>query len=181
LRCCGAAGLTVETPRAQTSLLVFFLDRFHFNPQKILVTKTALHLPDPLEAPQADLVIWDGKCKFCRGQVERLRGLDSGRLTYMSLHDPRVSEICPNLTTQQLMDQMWVITPGGEQFGGADAGRYLSRKLPKLWWLMPLLHIPGAMPVWRWLYRKIAERRYKLAGMACDDGGTCDLHQRPPR
>jgi predicted DCC family thiol-disulfide oxidoreductase YuxK len=145
------------------------------------VTKPPPHLPDPLEAPQADVVIWDGKCNFCRAQVERLRRLDSGRLAYLSLHDVRVAELCPNLKHQQLMDQMWVITVGGEQYGGADAGRYLSRKLPKLWWLMPLLHIPGAMPLWRWVYRKIAERRYKLAGGVCDQDGTCDLHQRPSR
>ena len=137
-----------------------------------------LHLPDPRESPTHDVVIWDGHCNFCRGQVERLRQLDSGRLTYLSLHDPRVAELCPELSFQQLMEQLWVVTPNGEHHGGADAGRYLSRKLPKLWWLMPVLHIPGLMPFWRWVYRKVAERRYRIAGKSCDDGGTCDLHHR---
>lgn len=134
-------------------------------------------LPDPRQSPANDIVIWDGNCNFCRAQVERLHRLDSGRLTYVSLHDPRVAQWCPELTHQQLMDQMWVVTPAGEQFGGADAGRYLSRKLPKLRWLMPLMHIPFSMPLWRWLYHQIAQRRYRLAGNSCDEEGSCDLHQ----
>jgi predicted DCC family thiol-disulfide oxidoreductase YuxK len=134
-------------------------------------------LPDPDVMPAADVVIWDGKCNFCRAQVERLRGFDGDKLSYISLHDPRVAERFPNLTYEQLMDQMWVITPAGTQYGGADAGRYLSRKLPRLWWLAPWLHIPFSMPLWRRLYSKIAERRYKLAGIDCDDGGTCDVHR----
>lgn len=139
----------------------------------------ALHLPDPDEKPDADVVIWDGKCNFCRGQVERLYRFDRGnRLAYISLHDPRVAELCPNLSYQQLMDQLWLVTPSGQQYGGADAGRYLSRKLPTLWWLMPLLHIPFSMPLWRWLYGKIAERRYRIAGIHCDEDGTCDIHRR---
>ena len=141
------------------------------------MTNTKQLLPDPNLKPDSDVVIWDGKCNFCRAQVERLRRFDGGRLSYISLHDPRVAERYPNLTYNQLMDQLWVITPEGSQYGGADAGRYLSRKLPGLWWLAPLLHVPFSMPLWRWLYAKIAQRRYKLAGFHCEDDGTCHLHR----
>ena len=144
-------------------------------------TGTELALPDPLTAPGRDVVIWDGKCNFCRSQVERLRRLDSDKLSYLSLHDGRVAEIAPGLTHQQMMEQLWVVTTGGESYGGADAGRYLSRKLPKLWWLMPWLHIPFSMPGWRWLYKLVAARRYRVAGERCDEGGTCELHQRTTR
>jgi predicted DCC family thiol-disulfide oxidoreductase YuxK len=140
---------------------------------------TVERLPDPAANPGKDIVIWDGKCNFCLKQVQRLRGFAGpDRLAYLSLHDPRVAVLCPDLTFEQLMDQMWVITPSGEQYGGADAGRYLSRKLPLLWWLAPLLHIPFSMPLWRWLYRLIANRRYAIAGTNCDEDGTCHLHQR---
>lgn len=125
-------------------------------------------LPGPETAPEADVVIWDGQCNFCRAQVERLHRLDSGKLVYLSLHDPRVQQLCPDLSRDQLLEQMWVVTKDHQQFGGADAGRYLSRQLPKLWWLMPLLHLPFSMPLWRWLYRQIALRRYKISGRKCD-------------
>jgi hypothetical protein len=42
---------------------------------------------------------------------------------------------------------------------GADAIRYLARRLPALWPLLPVLRLPGSMPAWRWLYRKLADRR----------------------
>jgi hypothetical protein len=47
--------------------------------------------------------------------------------------------------------------------------------LPRLWCLAPLLHIPGSLPLWQFLYRQVAKRRYKIAG-TCEDG-TCRLHQ----
>lgn len=140
-------------------------------------------LPTAEERPGCDLVIWDGQCKFCLAQVKRLHRLDSGRLGYISLHDPRVTELAPSLDFEQLMSQMWVVGPnghsdGGVLAGGADAIRYLSRKLPWLWPAMPALHLPGLMPLWRWAYGQVAKRRYKIAGKNCDDGGTCHLHER---
>ncbi|HBE69509.1 MAG TPA: DUF393 domain-containing protein [Planctomycetaceae bacterium] len=133
------------------------------------------------EKPGADVVIWDGHCKFCLSQVQRLSRWDSDRLAYVSLHDPRVKELAPELSFEQLMEQLWVVSPRPDagavlQGGGADAIRYLSRQLPWLWPAMPLLHIPGLMPVWRWLYRQVAQRRYRIAGKNCDEG-TCSLHQ----
>lgn len=140
------------------------------------MANSTIDLPDPAALPGSDLVIWDGECNFCRSQVERLNKWDSGKLSYISLHDPRVAELCPDLTHQQLMDQMWVLTSDRtSKFGGADAARYLSRRLPKLWWLFPLLHLPATMPLWRWIYRQIAKRRYKISGRNCDSG-TCKIH-----
>jgi predicted DCC family thiol-disulfide oxidoreductase YuxK len=141
-------------------------------------TKPRRALTDPDEHPGATVVIWDGKCNFCRTQVERIQAFDrSGKLTYISLHDPRVSERYPELNYDQLMDQMWVITSDHQRFGGADAIRYLSRHLPRLWWLAPVMHLPYAMPLWRYFYRVLANRRYRLAGENCD-GGTCSLHAK---
>lgn len=136
------------------------------------------NLPDIADFPARDVVIWDGKCRFCLAQVSRLHRLDSGKLAYLSLHDPRVSELAPDLTFDQLMAEMWLLTKSGKKFGGADAIRHLSRKLPLLWIAAPLLHIPFSMPLWRWLYGVFANRRYRIAGEACDEDGTCHLHQR---
>jgi predicted DCC family thiol-disulfide oxidoreductase YuxK len=140
-------------------------------------TIEATNLADPDARPEADVVIWDGKCNFCRSQVQRLRWFDRrSQLAYLSLHDPRVTARYPDLSYQQLMDQLWLVTKDGRRLGGADAGRYLSRKIPGLWWLAPLLHIPFSMPLWRWLYQKVAQRRYRLQGGVCDTDGTCHLH-----
>ena len=103
-----------------------------------------LNLADPADYPEADVVIFDGDCQFCQKQVLRLSRYDNNqhRLSFISLHDPRVAERYPDLTHQQLMDEMYVVTHSGQRYAGAEAVRYLSRRLPLLWIMAPLLHIP---------------------------------------
>lgn len=134
-------------------------------------------LPSPEERPDADVVIYDGDCRICTGQIRRLARWDrGGRLSYLSLHDPRVRDRYPDLTHDALMKEMYVIDRGGRRHPGALAIRYLSRRLPALWWLAPLLHLPGTRPIWSWLYRQVANRRYRFGRTAQCDGGTCHLH-----
>lgn len=124
-----------------------------------------------------DVVLYDGHCRFCTRQIETLRRLDGkNRLRFLSLHDPSVATDYPDLSFDQLMAEMWVISTDAVRYGGANALRYLSRRLPILWPVSPLLHFPGSMPVWRWLYRQVAKRRYRIAGRTCEDG-TCSLHR----
>ncbi len=137
-------------------------------------------LPDPDQFPDRNVVIWDGQCVFCRSQVHRLYALDwTRRLAFISLHDVRVGQRYPELTYDQLMDQMWVIGTSGGRYGGADAIRYLSLIMPSLYPAAPLLYLPFAMPIWRRLYAWVAKRRYKIAGKACE-GGTCHIHAGRP-
>jgi predicted DCC family thiol-disulfide oxidoreductase YuxK len=134
-------------------------------------------LPDPDQSEGSHVVIYDGHCNFCRTQVQRLRRLDccGGRLSFLSLHDPRVADRYPHLSHDQLMQQMYVIDPNGKAYGGADAIRYLSRRLPLLWLAAPILHLPGTASLWRWMYNQVAKRRYRLAGRSCD-GDACSIH-----
>jgi predicted DCC family thiol-disulfide oxidoreductase YuxK len=141
---------------------------------------TTSGLPDPDQAPGKDVVIYDGECNFCKAQVNRLRMFDrlGQRLAYLSLHDPRVQQRYPNLTYEQLMEQMFVVDSAGKQYGGSDAVRYLSRRLPLLWPAMPILHLPGTAALWRWAYHQVAKRRYKISGRSqkdCDSG-ACSIH-----
>ncbi|TVQ02967.1 MAG: DUF393 domain-containing protein [Planctomycetaceae bacterium] len=140
-----------------------------------------LTLPDPDRSPAADVVIYDGECRFCTGQVRNLRRLDIGgrRLSFLSLHDPRVSERYPDLSYDELMAQMYVVDGQGVRHGGSEAVRYLSRRLPALWPVMPILHLPGTAGLWRWAYRQVAARRYRIAGKSCDDG-ACSIHLGSP-
>jgi predicted DCC family thiol-disulfide oxidoreductase YuxK len=141
-------------------------------------TLNDIHLPTPAENPDADVVIYDGHCKFCTSQVKNLARWDSkNRLSFLSLHDPEVARRFPDLSYEQLMDAMYVVEPDGKRHAGAAAFRYLTTRLPKLYALAPLMHIPFSMPLWRWGYRQVAKRRY-LAGKttdACDDD-TCQVH-----
>ena len=134
---------------------------------------------DPRERPGADIVIYDGQCKFCTAQVERLEKFDGrGRIAFVSLHDPRAAQLCPDLTHDQLMEQMYLVTFQGQRYGGAAAIRYLSRRLPRLWLLAPLLHIPWSLNFWQWAYRQFAKRRYRFGRVDTCTNDVCDVHFR---
>ena len=140
-----------------------------------------MSLPTPAENPAADVVIYDGHCRFCMNQVQKLARWDGKRrLAFVSLHDPEIAKHYPNLSYDDLMKQMYVVTPAGAQYFGAGAFRYLTRRLPRLYALAPLLHIPFSLPAWQWLYRQVAKRRYKIAGKTGDacDGDMCKVHYR---
>jgi predicted DCC family thiol-disulfide oxidoreductase YuxK len=125
--------------------------------------------------PDRDTVLYDGRCRFCRGQMAILRRIDlTGRLTLLSLHDPSVARDFPEIPPQELMREMFLVDRQGRAHGGVQAWRVLSRRLPILWPAAILLHLPGSLPAWNWLYRLIARNRYRFAG-TCDDG-TCRLH-----
>ncbi len=133
-------------------------------------------LPDPDLHPDRDVVIFDGQCRICTGQIQVLARLDlTHRLSFLSLHEWRTRDRYPDLSFMELMKQMYVIDRGGRRHGGALAVRHLSRRLPLLWPLAVLMHLPGTMPFWHGLYRRIARSRYRFGRMQCSEG-TCHLH-----
>jgi predicted DCC family thiol-disulfide oxidoreductase YuxK len=140
---------------------------------------TDASLPRPEARPRADVVIFDGHCSICRSQVKRLAGWDRHeRLAYLSLHDDEVANRYPDLRHDDLMRNMYVVDRHGGRHRGAAAIRYLARRLPALWWLSPILSIPGTMPLWQWLYQQVATRRYLFGRVEACDGMTCRLHDR---
>ena len=135
-------------------------------------------LPRPAERPQAAVVIYDGHCNICTAQIQRLARWDSrGALAFLSLHDPEVYERYPDLKHEDLMKNMVVVDEQGHRHVGAAGVRQLSRRIARLWPLVPLLHLPGSLPVWQWLYSQVARHRYRFNRQHCD-GGTCHLHGR---
>lgn len=134
-------------------------------------------LPDPDDYPDRDVVIYDGDCRFCTSGVKKIKLMDrfGQRLAFISLHDPRVAQRYSDLSNDDLMKEMYVVDTRGNRHGGADAVRYLSRRLPLLWIVAPILHLPGTAGLWRWMYRQVAKRRYKIAGKTCEND-ACTIH-----
>lgn len=129
--------------------------------------------------PDRDTVLYDGQCRFCRGQIGLLRRLDAfGSLRYVSIHDEQVARDFPELPHERLREEMVVVDRAGAARGGAEAARYLSRRLPLLWPFALPLHLPGSLPIWRSLYAIVARNRYRIAGR-CDDS-SCRLPQATP-
>jgi predicted DCC family thiol-disulfide oxidoreductase YuxK len=145
----------------------------------VTISPPVAELPRPVDRPDADVVIYDGQCPICTAQVRKLPWWDcQGKLAYLSLHDPEVPRRWPDLSKDRLMQEMVIIDGHGNRHWGPEAIRYLTRRLRRLVWAAPFLYFPGAMLLWRPLYRWIARNRYRLSGgPACDDG-TCSLHHR---
>ena len=142
-------------------------------------TQPAAPLPSPSDRPDADVVIYDGNCRMCTAQVRKLAWWDcQGKLSYLSLHDPEAARRYPDLTHEMLMEQMYVVDRQANRYGGAAAFRYLSRRLRRLWWLAPLLNIPGSLPLWQWMYRQVAKRRYRFGKTSECDDEACRIHAR---
>jgi predicted DCC family thiol-disulfide oxidoreductase YuxK len=138
----------------------------------------ATQLPSPDERPDADVVIYDGHCRICIAQVSRLPWWDcQHKLAYLSLHELEVTQRWPDLPVDRLTAEMCVIDSRGDRHWGPAAIRYLTLRLRRLWWAMPLLYFPGSMLLWRPLYRWIARNRYRLSGTESCDNEACRLHR----
>lgn len=123
-------------------------------------TQPASNLPPPDDRPEADVVIYDGDCRLCTNLCHLLNQVDTGcRLAYLSLYDERVAERYPDLSQDDLLEHVYVIDRHGRRHQGAGAVRYLTRRLPALWPVMPVLHVPGSLPVWRLIYSVVSRYR----------------------
>ena len=135
-------------------------------------------LPSPDDRPDTDVVIFDGNCRLCTRQIAKLPWWDcQHRLSYLSLHDPRVQERFPAWPHERLITEMAVVDRAGKTYWGPAAVRYLARRLRRLWWVTPVLFFPGSMWLWRPLYRWIARNRYRLSGATDCADGACAVHR----
>ena len=140
-------------------------------------SEAAPDLPSPEDRPGADVLIYDGNCRICTAQIARLPWWDcQGHLAYLSLHDPAVAQRYPDLSHDALMRDMYIVDRHGNRHRGAAAFRYLTRRLRRLWWLAPVLYIPFSLPAWQWLYRQIADRRYRFGTTTDCADDACAVH-----
>jgi predicted DCC family thiol-disulfide oxidoreductase YuxK len=136
-------------------------------------------IPSPDERPGADVIIYDGQCPLCLAMVTRLTEWDRWRrLAYIPLQNPMVTQRWPRLDREQLMKEVYLISSQGHIYRGAEVLRVLTRRIPRLWPLVPLVHLPGTLPFWQWLYHAISRRRYLFGPRSACAPGTCHWHQK---
>jgi predicted DCC family thiol-disulfide oxidoreductase YuxK len=110
------------------------------------------------------VLLYDGQCGFCVESVKRLRVLDLfGWVDPLDFHrQPELATLHPALTPQRCRSEMVLLEPNGRLSGGFAAFRRLTRHLPLLCALAPLVRVPGASWIGTRLYRWIAAHRYLL-------------------
>jgi predicted DCC family thiol-disulfide oxidoreductase YuxK len=120
-------------------------------------------------------VIYDGYCPLCIRTMTQLDALDGARrLRSVDLEREwaRVEELAPGVSRERMREEMAVVTPEGKVLRGFFAAREVSRRLPALWALVPVLYAPGAEWVGTRVYAWVAANR---ARRLCE-GDSCAVH-----
>jgi predicted DCC family thiol-disulfide oxidoreductase YuxK len=134
--------------------------------------------PSPVSDSRA-IVLYDGRCAFCRQSVQLLRRLDwLGRLRFGDVREPsQLPAGTRSLDPARLLEEMHVLPADARHvYHGFAALRWLAWRLPLLWPVAPLLYLPGVLPLGQRLYLWIARNRFRL--IPCH-GGVCTLP--PPK
>lgn len=109
-------------------------------------------------------IFYDAECGMCAGTIERCQCLLLRHgLVAVPLQTPHAAERL-GVTPARLMAEMHYLTASGVRLGGVDALVAIGRKFTWALPLVALLRVPGMMLVGRWLYKRVAARRYCVAG-----------------
>ncbi len=128
------------------------------------------------------VLLFDGHCRFCVAQTERLLRSTGGRIEALSFREPGVLERFPQVESQACERAMQLVLPDGRVLAGADAALAALALRPALAPLAWLGRLPGLRHLLRAGYRVIAANRSRLPGapLACADE-ACRLHLAPGR
>ena len=120
-------------------------------------------------------LLFDGTCRFCTAQAERLRRFGRGRVNVESAYAPGVRERFPMLPQEGMMGEIKLVDADGRVLGGAAAiARTLEHGGGPLGLVARLYRVWPVRPIADAGYRVIARNRYRIAGR-CDDDGQCKL------
>jgi predicted DCC family thiol-disulfide oxidoreductase YuxK len=122
-------------------------------------------------------VIYDGRCPLCIRTVTQLDVLDGARcLRYVDLE--REWELAVALVSgvsrESMREEMTLVRSDGRVLRGFFAFREISRRVPALWPLAPLMFAPGSAWAGVRVYRWVAANR---ARRLCE-GSACAVHGR---
>ena len=121
-------------------------------------------------------LLFDGTCRFCTAQAERLRRMSRGRVEVISAYAPGVRERFPMVPQEGVMGEIKLVDTDGRLLGGAAAiARTLEHGGGPLGLIARLYRVWPVRPIADAVYRVIARNRYRIAGR-CDDGNVnCKL------
>ena len=120
-------------------------------------------------------LVYDGYCPLCIRTMTQLDTLDGARvLRYVDLEreTERARELMPGVSIEDMREEMAVVTPSGVVLRGFFAFREISKRLPVMWVLVPVMFAPGAEWVGTRVYAWVAANR---ARRLCE-GDACVVH-----
>lgn len=128
-----------------------------------------------------ELLLFDGDCRFCRAQVDRMQRWAGPELVPMPLQTEGLLEAL-ELPHEQAMEAMHYVLPDGTAYRGLEAAVRALHHRPLLGRLALAYYVPGLRQLGDLGYKLVARYRYAIMGRAVArgecDGGTCHLHVR---
>src|SRR5579872_1760595 len=111
------------------------------------------------------LVIYDGQCNICAGNLTWLYRLDwLKRFEALPYQSDEVYRRYPQVQREECEQSLQVAFPNGRVYQGADAFREVFLRMP----LMFVVGLVMAIPPMPWLLRKLypvlARNRYRIGG-----------------
>jgi lipase maturation factor 1 len=104
------------------------------------------------------LLIFDGKCGFCRIWIQYWSALTGGRVDYAPSQE--AGERFPQIPGESFGQSVQLVMPSGEVISGARGVFTTLTYAPRMAWLLWIYnHLPGFAPVTEALYRFIAAHR----------------------
>ncbi len=124
------------------------------------------------EREAAGIVLYDDSCGFCREWVPLWKGALARRgFRIAPLQEPWVAETL-GMTPEEVAEDIRLYLPKTRELvSGANAYRYVMRRI---WWAYPaylLTRVPGLGRLFDLAYRKFADNRHAFSG-------ACGLHGR---
>ena len=114
------------------------------------------------------VLLYDGRCAFCRGWVGRIERRDRGdRIELLPAADRARMPDLPPLSDAALDAEMHLVMPDGRVFSGGRAIPEIMRLLPGGRVPALLFLVPGVPALARAAYTWVARRRHRLG---CRDG-----------
>src|SRR5262245_9678528 len=108
--------------------------------------------------PTRPLLIWDGKCDFCRLWIERWREITAGKVDYVPYQE--VADRFPEISREEFGRAMVFIQPDGETFFAAEAVyRSLRYRSSRRWLVWSYDHVPGFAAISEIGYKFVARHR----------------------
>lgn len=135
-----------------------------------MTTATGSTTPPAVGYPDRPTIIYDGDCRFCRKQAERIRfRAAAGTFDYVPRQEPGLEDRLPQIRQGDFNSGMRLVHPDGAVSVGADAVYEIARRLTPHRYLAWLYRVPGLKQVCRGIYALIARNRMKLSRRCSDD------------